>query len=882
MSHALTSRRRVHRPGDLAAHPTRALRPLASLGDAATATADERERFGNKAWRLGNLSRAGLPVPDGFCIADDAFAGDDLPPALADAVRSAWRRLGAPIVAVRSSAVDEDLAERSAAGLYTSVLNVRGEAALLAAIRSCRSARVGGRAPAVLVQRQVDADAAGVLFTRDPLSGEADRLVVNAVPGLGEPLASGRVDGDTFHLAPCGTLIASQIRSKTAMLTPTGERPVPPGRRRRPVLTGPQLRRLAGLARAVAAAAREPQGLDIEFALVGTTPLLLQARPIPKYPPPKLPPPARVQPAAPAADSPLAAYLGAERARFAARADRLRTGGRVRADDVVFSSGNIGELLPTPTRFSFGLFRRLFAGDRTREGAIARGRRRLGYPLPPHATDELFELIAGQPYFNLEIDAMSFDIGIAPQAGALLAAVVAEPAAASYPELALYPRLIAAQPGGPEATLAFDANLAQQAERQRRRFARLLERLDRDAATGAATPTIPGDERAQIAALGDEIAWLQMLAERFVVAARLGFHFAGKLRTALQSHCGDRQAFERRYARLLQGLDGSRITRQSLDLGRLADGRLSREDFLARHGHLADVELEVDGPRLSEAPERLAALLAGLAGGGRSPEAAFAHQRAQRRRAEDALARVFAGERKIASRAAFFADLRAAQHYLPLRESLKDHIAAGIARLRRRLLALSATIGWPEETLFALEPDEILALPEQPEARAAWRLTADARRDERALAARLARECPLPPVLFGSRPEAIGSPPAASAEDRAGHLATPIAPGVAEGPVRVLLGDKADEETRPGEILVAPSANLGLAPRFRSAAGVVVEVGGVLAHCACQAREAGIPAVVLAGATRFFADGDLVRIDAGNGRVTLLARARQGQEVCGP
>jgi pyruvate,water dikinase len=75
---------------------------------------------------------------------------------------------------------------------------------------------------------------------------------------------------------------------------------------------------------------------------------------------------------------------------------------------------------------------------------------------------------------------------------------------------------------------------------------------------------------------------------------------------------------------------------------------------------------------------------------------------------------------------------------------------------------------------------------------------------------------------------------------------------------------------RHERILVARSANLGLAPWLRVAAGLIVEVGGVLAHAACQARESGIPAVVLEAATGLLRDGMLVSLDGATGRVEIL------------
>src|SRR4051794_15750182 len=187
--------------------------PVLSLADAG-ASADPA-LLGGKAATLARLGAAGLPVPDGVVLTADVFteavraAGDDVDPgaltlpgpaaAALLAATAAWR--DTPL-AVRSSGVAEDRAVASFAGLYETVLDVRGEQALLDAVLTCwRSAfgdRVRGYAragasagPAVLRQPMVDADAAGVAFTADPVTGARDRVVIDAVPGVADQLVSG-------------------------------------------------------------------------------------------------------------------------------------------------------------------------------------------------------------------------------------------------------------------------------------------------------------------------------------------------------------------------------------------------------------------------------------------------------------------------------------------------------------------------------------------------------------------------------------------------------------------------------------------------------------------------------------------------------------------
>jgi pyruvate,water dikinase len=309
-------------PGQ-ADHPTDVL-PL-------TAATDHR-RAGRKAATLARLAGRGLPVPPGVVITADVFAraaapgagqgvgqeadrGSDpgadqeadpglaVPADVAGALLAAVRGWGDTPVAVRSSGVDEDSADASYAGLFTSVLDVRGDAALLDAVRTCwRSAsdrRVtaygGDGAPrmAVLVQPMVPATVAGVAFTADPVTGQRDRVVIDAVAGTGEKLVSGAVtperwvvrDGHARHREPPDPPAAPAGRPAAA---PAGEPTVP-------VLDEPRARRIADLAgRAAAELGGGPQ--DVEWALAGDRLVLLQARPITALPVEPVPIPVRVPP----------------------------------------------------------------------------------------------------------------------------------------------------------------------------------------------------------------------------------------------------------------------------------------------------------------------------------------------------------------------------------------------------------------------------------------------------------------------------------------------------------------------------------------------------------------------------------------------------------
>jgi len=254
---------------------------------------------GAKATGLGALRRAGLPVPDGFVL-PASLDHVDLRAAVDGALDALGRRSA---VAVRSSATDEDGPCASAAGQYDTVLGAVGTERVVEAVAACRASASGPRATAyraatsgtgrhdgpaavaVVVQRLVDARAAGVLFT-DPPAGTA-HAVVEASWGLGESVVQGAVDPDrwTVALDPVdgGRITDRRTGGKRTRVdrSPGGTavRDVPAADRDRPCLDDDTVLRLADLGQRVADARGGPQ--DVEWAVDDAGTLwLLQARPV--------------------------------------------------------------------------------------------------------------------------------------------------------------------------------------------------------------------------------------------------------------------------------------------------------------------------------------------------------------------------------------------------------------------------------------------------------------------------------------------------------------------------------------------------------------------------------------------------------------------------
>lgn len=279
---------------------------------------------GGKGANLSRMTRAGFPVPPGFFITTAAYrffvqanglqgqivalASDKTktveaastvirqlfeqghtPREVAAAIQEASAELmrtlgnGSP-VAVRSSATAEDLPGASFAGQQESYLNVRGEGALIDAVKRCWSSLWTARAIdyrarynidpsgvslAVVVQAMVPAEAAGVLFTANPMSGAREEIVLDAAWGLGDAIVSGLVTPD--HI----------VADKA---TGTEEHKVETTKRRAQVLDTAQVAELVKLAAAIETHYGEPQ--DIEWCFANGKFYIVQARPITNLPPP--------------------------------------------------------------------------------------------------------------------------------------------------------------------------------------------------------------------------------------------------------------------------------------------------------------------------------------------------------------------------------------------------------------------------------------------------------------------------------------------------------------------------------------------------------------------------------------------------------------------
>lgn len=263
--------------------------------------------IGGKGQGLVRLMTAGLPVPEAWCItADTSFDAVARDNCVDTELADWWTEVDDPFPAtpwaVRSSAVAEDLADASFAGVYETVLGVTSLDGLREAVRQCWESLDGLRANsyrdergksglggiALILQRMVIPDVAGVLLTANPLRPFASEIVIDAAWGLGEAVVSGRTDPDNFVLdRNTGATRSQQLGSKALEAVwdhGVHERDVHADRRGQFSLTAAQLTSLHALAKTVSE--RIGPHRDLEWAIAGGRLFALQDRPITNLPDP--------------------------------------------------------------------------------------------------------------------------------------------------------------------------------------------------------------------------------------------------------------------------------------------------------------------------------------------------------------------------------------------------------------------------------------------------------------------------------------------------------------------------------------------------------------------------------------------------------------------
>jgi pyruvate,water dikinase len=803
---------------------------------------------GGKGLGLARLANAGLPVPDGFCITTQALhdRAPNSPAAdssLAAQIRAAYQRLGPGPVAVRSSAVAEDGAQASFAGQQETILGVNDENALFAAITRCcaslDSARgqayrerqgleIAEKAMAVVVQRLVNSEVSGVLFTSDPLDPEGRRMLVEASWGLGESIVSGRVSPDRYSIdRVTGAVHKRLVNTKTVMTTLNGMAAVPTEKQNSACLDQQQLTGLAALGRQVEAVWGAPR--DIEWAWAEGQFWLLQARPITT---------------AGAAERELVRQQ--EIATLAARADPRGT---------VWSRFNLSEVLPTPTPMTWAIVQRLLSG----RGGFGMMYRDFGCQ-PDRSLDQegVFDLVCGRPYCNLSREPAMQYCGL-PTAHSFQALKAA-------PQHAMY-AVAGFDPSGAGASFWFTLPMILiklfRMELRLTRFGRTLApRLQ-----GEVFPTFSdlvereqssNIERDDFPTLLEKLEkWQQWtlvdFARESLKPTALAAVAMAKLKAQLSRHLGPERT-QAAIGELTMGVRPDPEADLAAAIRLLAVGELDRPTLLSQFGHRGNQEMELAEPRWTEAPATLESLLLDQ---GDKPVIDVEDEGLTWER--------IAGETKLTgsrrkTAESHWHDLR---QFLGLRETGKHYFMKGYAVIRRILVELDRRYNL-NGGIFFLTPAELRNLESGTDVSA---IIASRRRRRK-----VALSIDLPSVLFSDDLEAIGRPSEILGADL--FKGVPLSAGVGEGMALVLTEPTAGLMPAEPYVLVCPSTDPAWVPLFVNASGLVMETGGILSHGAIVAREFGLPAVAgIPDVCRRIRSGQRLRVDGGMGRVVIQPSA---------
>ncbi len=801
--------------------------------------ASDASIVGGKAVNLAAMLQAGLPVPDGFVVTTNAFQADDLSH-VERAVRDAYDAMESPPVAVRSSATAEDLADASMAGQYETFLDVRGGDAVWSAVQDCwaslRSDRVTAYlqqhdidpadvAVAVVVQTLIPAETAGVLFTANPHTGDPTEMLIEASYGLGEMVVSGEVQPDTLHIAAAtGAIRQCEIGSKHVQLRLGDERPVPvpESDRRRCCLTSQYLEDLRQLGQRAQGQAGEAR--DLEWAIADGRAWLLQSRAI--------------------------TTLDAARSRRDAQVRvRSKVEQALREDRGPWVMHNLAETVPRPTPLTWSVLREFMSGS----GGYGRLYRDLGFePSPSVETRGALDLIGGRIYLDLSRGPEMFF--------------------ADYPfrydaqQIAVDPDAAMGPPTVPDGSLrdraattrklqAIEATLSEKAEDADRRFVDVQAPAFREAVAKLAEVDLSALDHEALVNRWRELK--RVTLDEFAPISLLPSLAAAQAMQRLEGFLADwiwDESAKTRVSSLAVPESPNVTLRMAGDLRKVGSGEMLLDDWLAMYGHRAGSDLELSEPRHAEQPDALQRLARQAAERADPLEA----HRANVVRSREAQAEI--NKRLPVKRVGEFeALLDRVRRYLPLREDAKHELIRGYALLRTTAREIGRRLQIDDE-VFLLSEDEMLeglrvglvplALIHQ-------------RKRERVAQAGLEL-----PRVIGDAAELFE--PKAIEPDGRSISAFTIAPGKAEGRVRLV--ERADDmvDLQIGDVLVCPSTDPSWTPLFAQAAAVVMERGGTLSHGAVVAREMGKPAVVVEQAMRRLVEGEHIEVDATRGVIVRL------------
>jgi len=812
-------------------------------------TADDRPIVGGKAYNCARLTQAGIPVPDGLVISTETTDAE-----IQQLARDPWlASLPADaLFAVRSSGIGEDSEGHSFAGIHDTHLNVARDQ-IVEAVLVCRRSAISEQAIAyrrarhldeengrigVLVQRMVPAVTSGVAFTINPITG-ADEIVINAAPGLGEALVSGRIEPDEYRLRKSDLgVLSSRTVSEVSDTSDTSDL----------AALGRLLIRIEQLYGA-------PQ--DVEWCHDGEQYWIVQSRPV-----------------------------------TTTIINQIRNPqSSIRNVDPEWTRANVAEVLPdqvSPQALAVYVDM-LDRGEREFMGRLFAPESELG---------PVVKVFHGRPYFNLsQFRHVCLIVGAAP--ADLLNSlghperIRPEDAIATRPPLR---DLLRALPDLVRIGLD-DVRAARIMRDHEAHIDQVLARLAVDPSTLSDHETwatvqwwleIAPESLHTVFVMGGV-----MIREQFLRKACEAAGFSYERLVYPQLAAGERSVSTQQavdlvalagVARhetaamtyLLNGVnrDGTFAGFRTALAGTMFLDRFER--FLDRYGHRGRYESDWALPRLHEQPAPLLfAIREQLHGKPQDMKAL-----AERQEADAAAAwRAFVAKLTRWQRWTLLPRVRSTVRRLKKqyvwREKVRSDLTRVLSLMRAWHLVLADRFverGWIDrrDDYFLLRLEEVGRAIDDPGR--GPRLREIVKRRAAELAEQ--RDLQMPLLMRESELPALmrqQHAPAGGDHDELRGLC--VSPGSVEAEVVVMRDPSEFATMKRGAILVAPATDPSWTPLFTLASGVIVEVGGMLSHASTIAREYGLPALAnVKNATRILKTGDRVRLDASGGRVQRQPR----------
>ena len=876
---------------------------------------------GGKGSELAMLIARKFPVPSGFVITTQAFAafleetgveaeinafpyqyaetttdvltqftqsiqdrirGSRLPKATANELRKRMLDFQSGFMtevlwAVRSSAVAEDLSGASFAGQYDTFLGLAGFDEVVDAVIKCwisffnvrslqyrRDRNISDFRGAVIVQRLIPSDAAGVCFTRDPVTGDTGKVVINSNFGLGDSVVSGRVTPDIFMVHKKSREVTyRQVAYKEMKVLPapggTKEVAIDESSRQQASLTDDQAIAIAGLATEIEEIENRP--VDVEWAVSDGDVYILQSRPITALP----------SVTQPSTGAPPDGWI-----------PELNT--PIDPRYPLYTNGNISEILPgCITPLSWG-----YIGP-TIEHAFRSQGIALGVMEESGPQYQVLGFFYHRPYICVSFmeAAAARTPGISPDT---IHEEFLGPPDKRTPPMRLSDLRPDRWPATIRIVLTFirkTRSLAVNTQKCKEIINRQREESTPEELKSWSDDRLMEEVRFSKAMMrvSDVHIWastfsvvyfdlLRKLAKRWLddddgsLAAKLVTSI-GTLPSADPAFSLYSLAKEVKSSPELSGhftsISDNQSLLETLNADKSAKGfRKTLGEFLTLHGHRAVCEAELRNPCWREDPAQVLGLVRNyLQSGLIPPEEVSIRQKGVRDEATKRVDKLSLPKRLIVRRTR-----EAARRNIELRERLKDLIVLRSDRFRRIYAEVRTRLldrGWlcdPDDLFFLMwkEVRDLLAGELSPEG--AKGIITRRRQDFE-----WCQTVHLPKVVNG---KAIVVKPDEFPSDQQ-LKGMGVSPGKVEGRARVILDPRLESHIEPGEILVAPVTDAGWTPLFINAGGLIIDIGGLLSHGSIVAREYGLPAVVgVADATKRIKTGERIYLDGSSGVVVKL------------